>query len=305
MAHPDRDLSPRRGRGQALVELALVLPIFLLLGLGAVDLGRVFYAQITIANAAREGALEAAQNPSSFLAGRDCDTDSNRIMCRVLVESQGSFYSITPSDVGYTCHARDGTAIPCPTAPTAPTIGDTATVRVQGHFAVITPLIASFTGGNGVTLSATATTQLDVQPDTGTTTASPSPSSSPSAPPSSSPSAPASASPTATPSPVVCGIPQVAFSVTPGSGTYTHGSITGTSFTFTDQSTHIAIEGCTAVWGWTFGDGGGSSERNPTHVYEAHGSSQGNAYVVMLVVSLKNSAGQVWTNVATQSITVN
>ena len=39
----------RRARhtGQALVELALILPIMLFLLLGALDLGRVFYANIT------------------------------------------------------------------------------------------------------------------------------------------------------------------------------------------------------------------------------------------------------------------
>ena len=43
-------------QGQELVEFALVLPLLLLILFGAVDLGRVFHAQITIANAARVGA---------------------------------------------------------------------------------------------------------------------------------------------------------------------------------------------------------------------------------------------------------
>lgn len=42
--------------GQELVEFAILLPLLLLLVFGAVDLGRLFHAYITISNAAREGA---------------------------------------------------------------------------------------------------------------------------------------------------------------------------------------------------------------------------------------------------------
>lgn len=42
--------------GQALVELALTLPLLLVILFGVVDLGRLFYAYTTITNASREGA---------------------------------------------------------------------------------------------------------------------------------------------------------------------------------------------------------------------------------------------------------
>ena len=54
-----------RSRGQALVELAIILPVLLLLMLAALDLGRIFYARIAVENAAREGAMEASVNPGS------------------------------------------------------------------------------------------------------------------------------------------------------------------------------------------------------------------------------------------------
>ena len=47
-------------RGQALIELALILPILLFLLLGALDLGRAFYSTITVASAAKEAALSAS-----------------------------------------------------------------------------------------------------------------------------------------------------------------------------------------------------------------------------------------------------
>jgi Flp pilus assembly protein TadG len=48
--------------GQSLVELALTLPILLALILGAAEVGRIAYASIEIANAARAGAGFAVQN---------------------------------------------------------------------------------------------------------------------------------------------------------------------------------------------------------------------------------------------------
>jgi Flp pilus assembly protein TadG len=48
--------------GQAFVELALVLPIFTVLVLGAVEFGRLAYAAIEVGNAARAGVSYAAQN---------------------------------------------------------------------------------------------------------------------------------------------------------------------------------------------------------------------------------------------------
>lgn len=51
-----------RLRGQALVEFALVLPLLLLLILGAMDFARMFSTKITLTNAAREGAYYMAYN---------------------------------------------------------------------------------------------------------------------------------------------------------------------------------------------------------------------------------------------------
>ena len=56
-------------RGQSLVEFALVAPIMLLLVGAALDLGRIYYSQITITNASREAALMAAKDTDVLLRG--------------------------------------------------------------------------------------------------------------------------------------------------------------------------------------------------------------------------------------------
>ena len=42
-------------KGQELVEFAVMLPFLLIVLIGVIDLGRVFHASITIANASRSG----------------------------------------------------------------------------------------------------------------------------------------------------------------------------------------------------------------------------------------------------------
>ena len=51
-----------RSRGQALVEFAVVLPVFLLILAGVIDFGLGLYSQMTVINAAREGARYAVVN---------------------------------------------------------------------------------------------------------------------------------------------------------------------------------------------------------------------------------------------------
>lgn len=46
----------RDKRGQALVELALVLPLLILLIMGMMEFGRIFHSYLLITNASREGA---------------------------------------------------------------------------------------------------------------------------------------------------------------------------------------------------------------------------------------------------------
>ncbi len=47
-------------RGQALVELALILPVLLLLVFGIIEFGRIYASNLMISNAAREGARAAS-----------------------------------------------------------------------------------------------------------------------------------------------------------------------------------------------------------------------------------------------------
>jgi Flp pilus assembly protein TadG len=278
-----------RPRGQSLVELALILPLLMLLFAGALDLGRVFYSQITIENAAKEGALEASRNPSSFDNTRPCDTETNRVLCLVLNEAKGSLYEITAADVTMSCSPD-----PCPANPA---FGDTVTVTVAGHFTLLTPLLAQVVGPT-VTLSASSTAQLGIEPDPGVgPTPSPSPSPSPTAAPTPTPTPDPSASPTAEPTPTptpVCVAPSVSggVSANPTSGTSVKGG-TGTVFTFT-APTVAPQPGCAITYTWSFGDGANGSGETVTHVYQNKGSGENKSYTVSLAISVY-LVPQTWT----------
>jgi Flp pilus assembly protein TadG len=51
--------------GNALVELAVALPMLVLLMVGTIDFARVFYLAIELTNAARAGAMYGAANPGN------------------------------------------------------------------------------------------------------------------------------------------------------------------------------------------------------------------------------------------------
>lgn len=55
----------RSRRGQSLVELALIAPVLIIIMLGAMDYGRVYFAYTSVTNAARTGADYAAAGPAS------------------------------------------------------------------------------------------------------------------------------------------------------------------------------------------------------------------------------------------------
>jgi hypothetical protein len=148
-----------RSRGQSLVEFALILPVFALLFAATLDLGRLFYAQITLTNSAREGAFEGARNPSQFQKNQPCDPTTNKVVCRVILESNASFISVAPKDIDMWCSPDCAQAL-----------DHSVTVEVQGQFTFVTPLMAPFFGGKQIIdLKARAIAQREVIPTPGPT----------------------------------------------------------------------------------------------------------------------------------------
>ena len=104
----------RSERGGALVELAVVLPVLVLIAIGVMDYGRVYYTSVTVANAARAaaewGAYARTGSYTSYtdiqnfgnLEGADAGSvtiTTNPPLCRC--SPTGSSVSCTTSCGGY------------------------------------------------------------------------------------------------------------------------------------------------------------------------------------------------------------
>lgn len=81
-------------QAQAMVELIVLLPVLLVLVLGALDLGRMYYSKIVITNAAREGANYLSRNPSD-------KTSYNGTWSAIEAEGQGSGVTLVRTDVDW------------------------------------------------------------------------------------------------------------------------------------------------------------------------------------------------------------
>jgi Flp pilus assembly protein TadG len=256
-----------RTRGQALVELAIVLPVFLVLVLAAIDLGRIFFARITVANSAREGAYEAAYG-GTYIANAACGP-ANSVMCAVLNEAQGSL-TVAPADVAWSCIGSGGCA--------SGAYGDAVTVQVTGHFDLLTPILAVFFGGTNITFTSAASADIVETPFAGTG-ASAAPTVEPTP----------TVLPTVTPFPTPSGLPET--SPTPSAPTC---AFPIADFTFSQQNKNRPIEFVSTstptsgscqiqFWRWDFGDNTTSAGNPPTISHEY--GCQGCTYTVTLTVT--------------------
>ncbi len=144
-----RIAAARRGRGQALVEFALVIPIFLLLLVALFDLGLAVFAYNTLTNATREGARMAIVNQYT-----------PSIIDRA--KSQTAIVELDAPNVEFWQVAADGTADkskPQCNRPVA--VGCLAVVRFEATYRPITPIISNFLFGSGVTFVATSTLSVE------------------------------------------------------------------------------------------------------------------------------------------------
>ena len=98
----------RRRLGQSLVELALVLPLLVLLLMGVVDMGRAFHSYIVITNASREGARRASRIPSVCVAPDECVIAVDTIEAAVKQDAASNGMDLTEENSTITIRASEG-----------------------------------------------------------------------------------------------------------------------------------------------------------------------------------------------------
>lgn len=245
-----------QSRGQALVEMALVLPVLALLLVMAIDFGRVFFGSIAIHNAARIGADWAAAHADAWDgAPGPQDKEDQESYQTLIVNDLQQLNCIVPSPDP----VADPIFIDIDGDGSAHGDGDHGQVTLVCSFPLITPLASSVLGGP-VALSAQADFAVNRRIM-----------SNPPPPP--------------PPPPAACSKPTVNFVGTTATGVTPP---TGTSplvVTFTDTSTDSASCPITA-WSWDFGNGETSTLESPLPVTYAHlGPAASKKFDVKLTVT--------------------
>ena len=148
----DSSIQPRkprrqRSRGQALVEFALAVPLFLGLLFAILDFGFMLYSRITLINATREGARAAVtqvDNPQGIPA-----------IVKSTIQANATALSFAPVVVVTTCVAQSGSC--AFSGGTDPIPGDS--IQVSTTYAYHS-FFARFFGAN-VTLGSTVRMVLE------------------------------------------------------------------------------------------------------------------------------------------------
>jgi hypothetical protein len=144
----------RRHSGQSMVEFAVLAPIFFLLLLGTIDLGRGIYIYNTISDAAREGTRAAIPF--------DTPLPSNGAVIAAVQSKLGGGFALSTDP----CAGNAEVPGSCPTTPTAPNSGyiwyssgigtpgrGTVKVKISFLFQPWVPVVRD-AAGNGVVISA-------------------------------------------------------------------------------------------------------------------------------------------------------
>jgi TadE-like protein len=147
----------RRHSGQSMVEFAILAPVFFLLLLGTIDLGRAIYIYNTISDAAREGTRAAVPF--------DTPLPTNNTVIGAVQSKLGGGFNLQVDTV---CEGQPASGS-CPTTPTTPNTGliwlspgvgtpgrQSVTVKISFLFQPWIPVVRD-AAGNGVVIAAQST----------------------------------------------------------------------------------------------------------------------------------------------------
>ena len=139
-----------RGRtdehGQSLVEFALMMPMLLIMLLGTLDVGRMYFTFIAIQNAAGEGALYAAINPK-------CITPDDGLEC---ANPNNALYRATHESPAGAVDWRRITIEVEPADRSGLREGDPISIIVRYEYDILTPVVSPFVREGKLRLTARA-----------------------------------------------------------------------------------------------------------------------------------------------------
>lgn len=142
--------SQRRERGQSLVEIAISLPVIILILLGTIDFGMAIFSYAIIRDAAQEGALYGSFNPDNKA---EIENRARYISPQGEDDIFSSPVDLTNKDliqveikaIGNSCQGTTGGE------------ANSLRVRVRYYYPFLMPFIGSIVGSDTIPLTGSAT----------------------------------------------------------------------------------------------------------------------------------------------------
>jgi len=141
---PDK-MTKANDSGQALVETAISLAVFLLLVLGTIDFGYLFSTKVTLQNAVRQGGRYAITG--QCVTGSDGTCSLTRYNSILRVVEGASLGRLNSSQISITCQDQGGG---CPSGAGGP--GDVVIITVTYPYHFMTGPIGAFFSSRSYTL---------------------------------------------------------------------------------------------------------------------------------------------------------
>ncbi len=141
---------PSRERGQSLVEIAISLPVIILLLLGTVDFGMAIFSYAIIRDAAQEGALYGSFNPDnkSEIENRARNISplgEDEIFSSPVDLTDRELVQVEVKSIGNSCQGATGGE------------ANSLRVRVRFYYPILMPFIGSIIGSDTIPLTGSAT----------------------------------------------------------------------------------------------------------------------------------------------------
>jgi Flp pilus assembly protein TadG len=165
----------QRSGGQALIEMALLLPILVVLVFAGIDFSRGYLAHNAMTNSVREGARFGLVHPQCLGSADDTKTECStlsaprNVRARVLQELTGATVTLTANDIKVTYIDDTGKSLD----PDDPITGAGARSAMAGRantwyikvvasykYVPMTPILSKFLG-SGYTLNAAVTMAIE------------------------------------------------------------------------------------------------------------------------------------------------
>ncbi len=156
LRHP---ASSKRPKGLVIVEMAIILPVMMLLIFATIDFGRMFFTQITLQHAMREGGRFGVTGQRLPVPGQPQDLQTRIASIRQVVNNAAVGVSVQPENIIVSSSSGG--------ANNAGQGGDTITISMSYQFQFVTPLVGKYFNGGSQDFTVSTSFRNEPFPPTG------------------------------------------------------------------------------------------------------------------------------------------